>query len=182
MLARISTATDSGGLRRIATRIATEARRSALLNGFPRTPCPGSTGTVCGFVLHSTRPQSSWQGRAVRSIMMGGAKGTWDALPRCQRRARQVVHPHHEEWSNYVPGAANQLITGYVKTTLCGLTASRYVNVFTPSEASCRECKRRWQLAVAADATKAASAPPRSSPPNARAGNRGQRPPGRHAA
>ncbi len=40
---------------------------------------------------------------------------------------------------------------GTTKETLCGLTATRYVNVFTPSEASCRECKKRWQLAVRAD-------------------------------
>lgn len=38
---------------------------------------------------------------------------------------------------------------GNPKFTLCGLQATRYVNVFSPSEASCRECRRRWQLAVA---------------------------------
>ena len=61
-----------------------------------------------------------------------------------------------------IPGMASQVITGYAKSTLCGLTASRYVNVFTPSEASCRECKKRWQLAVTADAAKAAKAPQRA--------------------
>jgi hypothetical protein len=40
---------------------------------------------------------------------------------------------------------------GTTKETLCGLTATRYVNVFTPAEASCRECRRRWELAVRAD-------------------------------
>jgi hypothetical protein len=40
---------------------------------------------------------------------------------------------------------------GTTKQTLCGLTATRYVNVFTPSEASCRECKKRWQLAGRSD-------------------------------
>ncbi len=64
--------------------------------------------------------------------------------------------------SAYVPGLVNSVVAGYVKSTLCGLTASRYVNVFTPSEASCRECKKRWQLAVAADAAKAARAPQRA--------------------
>jgi hypothetical protein len=39
---------------------------------------------------------------------------------------------------------------GTVKSTLCGLQATRYVNVFKPEEASCRECRRRWQLEVAA--------------------------------
>ena len=34
------------------------------------------------------------------------------------------------------------------KSTMCGLTATRYVDVFTPAEASCRECRKRWQLAV----------------------------------
>lgn len=54
----------------------------------------------------------------------------------------------------WVPGLASQVITGAVKATLCGLTATRYVNVFTPSEASCRECRKRWQLDVAAEAAK----------------------------
>lgn len=69
-----------------------------------------------------------------------------------------------------VPSFANTVITGYTKSTLCGLTASRYVNVFTPSEASCRECKKRWQLAVAADAAKAATAAraPQRAPSSAR--------------
>jgi hypothetical protein len=43
---------------------------------------------------------------------------------------------------------------GTTKSTLCGLTATRYVNVFTPSEASCRECHKRWQLDLAAEAAK----------------------------
>lgn len=50
-----------------------------------------------------------------------------------------------------VPGLASQVLIGSVKLTLCGLTASRYVNVFTPAEASCRECRKRWQRAVAAE-------------------------------
>lgn len=41
---------------------------------------------------------------------------------------------------------------GNAKSTLCGLQATRYVDVFSPAEASCRECRRRWQLAVAAEA------------------------------
>src|ERR1700730_12068124 len=40
---------------------------------------------------------------------------------------------------------------GTTKETLCGLTATRYVNVFTPAEATCRECRKRWQFAVRAD-------------------------------
>ena len=55
------------------------------------------------------------------------------------------------------PGSiAAQLIWfgGNPKHSLCGLQATRYVNVFTPSEASCRECKKRWQLAIAAEAAK----------------------------
>ena len=65
----------------------------------------------------------------------------------------------------WVPGLASQIITGAVKVTLCGLTATRYVNVFTPSEASCRECKKRWQLAVAPESAKmqAAQAPGKST-------------------
>lgn len=35
---------------------------------------------------------------------------------------------------------------GGPKLTLCGQAAGRHVGVFDPSEVSCRECKRRWQL------------------------------------
>ena len=44
---------------------------------------------------------------------------------------------------------------GNAKSTLCGLQATRYVNVFTPSEASCWECRKRWQLAVAGEQARA---------------------------
>jgi hypothetical protein len=43
--------------------------------------------------------------------------------------------------------------SGAYKVTLCGLPATRYVNVFTPAEASCRECRKRWQLAPDPPAT-----------------------------
>jgi len=36
---------------------------------------------------------------------------------------------------------------GNPKFTLCGLQATRFVDVFSPSEASCRECRKRWQAA-----------------------------------
>ena len=60
------------------------------------------------------------------------------------------------------PGSiAAQLIWfgGNAKSTLCGLQATRYVNVFTPAEASCRECKKRWELSVKAEAAHAAKTP-----------------------
>lgn len=60
------------------------------------------------------------------------------------------------------PGSiAAQLIWfgGNAKSTLCGLQATRYVNVFTPAEASCRECKKRWELGVKAEAAQAAKTP-----------------------
>lgn len=38
------------------------------------------------------------------------------------------------------PGA---ILLGY---TLCGTKVSRLIEVFAPGEATCRECKRRWQL------------------------------------
>jgi hypothetical protein len=63
--------------------------------------------------------------------------------------------------SQSIPGLGTFVVSnvvgvggGTTKQTLCELTATRYVNVFTPSEASCRECKNRWQLAVRADAGK----------------------------
>lgn len=46
------------------------------------------------------------------------------------------------------------------RVTLCGLATTRHVDVFGPAEASCRECRKRWQIAQAAPAStrKAASA------------------------
>ena len=55
-------------------------------------------------------------------------------------------------------GIAAQLIWfgGNAKTTLCGLPALRNVSdVFTPGEASCRECRKRWQLAMAEEQARA---------------------------
>lgn len=61
--------------------------------------------------------------------------------------------------SSSIPGVGTFLISnivgfggGTVKYTLCGLAATRYVSVFSPSEASCRECRKRWQLEASAEA------------------------------
>ena len=43
--------------------------------------------------------------------------------------------------------------SGAYEVTLCWLPATRYVDVFTPAEASCRECRKRWQLAPDPPAT-----------------------------
>ena len=50
------------------------------------------------------------------------------------------------------PGNLIYTLTNFWPTTLGGLRASRRVEVFTPDEASCRECRKRWQLRVARDA------------------------------
>jgi hypothetical protein len=57
---------------------------------------------------------------------------------------------------NTLGNIAMSIVTGYgrsAKLTLCGLPATRYVDVFTPAEASCRECRKRWQLAPDPPAT-----------------------------
>jgi hypothetical protein len=76
-------------------------------------------------------------------------------------RGRSSTHVMKSN-GTWVPGPASQVIIGAVKTTLCGLTATRYVDVFSPSEASCRECKKRWQLAVEVDAAKIRNQPVRT--------------------
>lgn len=38
------------------------------------------------------------------------------------------------------------------KSTLCGLLAGRHVDVFQPAEASCTECRKRFQSALAKEA------------------------------
>ncbi len=54
------------------------------------------------------------------------------------------------------PGHPSALIAGTLlaagsrpKGTLCGLLAGRHVDVFQPAEASCRECRKRHQIAMA---------------------------------
>jgi hypothetical protein len=44
---------------------------------------------------------------------------------------------------------------------LCGLPATRLVDVFSTAEASCRECRRRWQLAIQGKPTGRPTAAPR---------------------
>jgi hypothetical protein len=59
------------------------------------------------------------------------------------------------------PGLASDLAADFlyfgstIKHTLYGRQAGRYVNVFAPAEASCRECRKRWQLAVQQEAAEA---------------------------
>lgn len=57
-----------------------------------------------------------------------------------------------------IPGVGTFLLSntigfggGTTKPTLCGRVAARYVDVFAPGEVSCRECRRRWRLEVAAE-------------------------------
>lgn len=92
--------------------------------------------------------------RAVRSITIGGSKG--HGMPYYVVNAGRGRSTHiMESKSPSTPGLASDVIAnllwfgGTIKDTLCGLPATRHVNVFTPAEASCRECRKRWQLAVA---------------------------------
>jgi hypothetical protein len=52
---------------------------------------------------------------------------------------------------------------GNPKFTLCGVQATRYVDVFSPSEASCRECRKRWQAAGGEDTLRAQQQAARSN-------------------
>ena len=56
---------------------------------------------------------------------------------------RTPYHPNPWHPGNFIMQL--QAFTGTY--TLCDLKAGRRVNVFTPDEASCRECRKRWQLA-----------------------------------
>jgi hypothetical protein len=62
---------------------------------------------------------------------------------------RTPYHPNPWHPGNLVM----QLTTGFWPVTLCGLRAGRRVDVFAPGEASCRECRKRWQLRAARDAS-----------------------------
>ena len=61
---------------------------------------------------------------------------------------RTPYHPNPWHPGNLIM----QLTTGISPVMLCGLRAGRRVDVFTPDEASCRECRKRWQLQVERDA------------------------------
>lgn len=67
-------------------------------------------------------------------------------------RRSQTLHLM-KSWSSSTPSG---LIAG-AKSTLCGKVATRSVNVFQPSEVTCRECKRRWQINLAQQEAKQAS-------------------------
>jgi hypothetical protein len=68
-------------------------------------------------------------------------------------RGRSATHIMRSKSASTPRGIATQLL-GFgsnEKLTLCGLTATRHVNIFQPAQASCRECKARWRAAVAPD-------------------------------
>jgi hypothetical protein len=44
-------------------------------------------------------------------------------------------------------GMLLNMAVGMDQYTLCGRLVSRNIDIFQPSEATCRDCKRRWQLA-----------------------------------
>jgi hypothetical protein len=45
-------------------------------------------------------------------------------------------------------GLLSLIVGNQMSYALCGRRASRQIDVFEPSEATCRECKRRWELAT----------------------------------
>jgi hypothetical protein len=65
-----------------------------------------------------------------------------------------------------------------VRSALCGMPAWRYVEVFEPSEASCRECRRRWEIATGNRTAPRKPPKSRAKPASARA-PRPPRQPGR---
>lgn len=75
------------------------------------------------------------------------AGGGRDSTHIVNTNLRTPYHPN--PWH---PGNLIYTLTNFWPATLCGLRAGRRVNVFTPEEASCRECRKRWQLRVARDA------------------------------
>lgn len=54
---------------------------------------------------------------------------------------RQLLGPESRTIHVAQPGTFR---LGY---TLCGIKVARLMDIFSPVEATCRECKRRWQLA-----------------------------------
>ncbi|HEX2744928.1 MAG TPA: hypothetical protein VHN16_11065 [Streptosporangiaceae bacterium] len=77
---------------------------------------------------------AAWAGRQATHIVNGSMRTPYDPNP---------WHPGN---------LFVQLRSFGGPTTLCGLRAGRRVHVFGPEEASCRECRKRWQLRVARDA------------------------------
>ena len=71
------------------------------------------------------------------------------------RSSTHIVQSNSPELAKEQRGVVDDVAIGFSgvpKYTLCGLQATRLVNVFAPDGASCRECKKRWKLAKAAEA------------------------------
>lgn len=59
------------------------------------------------------------------------------------------------------PNFVNTVVTGYSKTTLCNKPATGAVaGIFAVSEATCRECRRRWEMATGQRANPALESDP----------------------
>jgi hypothetical protein len=87
-----------------------------------------------------------------RYYVVNAASGGRQSTHIVNANRRTPYHPNPWHPGNLIV----QLTTGVWSVTLCGLRAGRRVDVFTPDEASCRECRKRWQLRVAREASRQA--------------------------
>lgn len=70
--------------------------------------------------------------------------------PRPARNWKELVTQMHSKPPPAPPRTESTVIhvTDGVNSTLCGRSVSRNMDIFEPREATCRECKRRWELAT----------------------------------
>ncbi|MGP7996645.1 MAG: hypothetical protein ACLPKI_04825 [Streptosporangiaceae bacterium] len=81
-----------------------------------------------------------------------------NAMNSCGKVTSRTTHLMQSS-SPDTPGHPPALIAGTLlavgsrpKGTLCGLLAGRHMDVFQPAEASCRECRKRYGLALVKEA------------------------------
>jgi hypothetical protein len=84
-------------------------------------------------------------------------EGTPNRIPAYWTTATHIMSQPDGMWARALESPGVRL--GVYPGTLCGLTAVHTVRKVRPAGVSCQECKSRWQLAVEAEAAKAALTP-----------------------
>ncbi len=103
--------------------------------------------------------QQERQREAAQQAAVERAQATYHACyalsklppPRAARSGRQLVDQLSGTYDRDRQRRRTESTVIHVtagRTTLCGRDVSRRIDIFEPREASCRECKRRWQIAT----------------------------------
>jgi hypothetical protein len=109
--------------------------------------------------LRNRLRRQEWQREAAQQTAVERAQATYHACyalsklppPRAARSWGQLVDQLSGTYDRDRQRRRTESTVIHVtagRTTLCGRDVSRRIDIFEPREASCRECKRRWQIAT----------------------------------